>query len=130
MANNITIDSSVLEGILSSINSDKTKLDGVKTKLTSSFSALTNCGLFESCLASLQSEASDIASTYDALYSKIKSHVEDVSSLEQRVQEVGKDYRSYYTPGTGGGSGGHVTGSESTVEAVEEGEKVDPEKLQ
>ena len=129
MANNITIDSSVLEGILSSINADKSKLEGVKSKLASSFSALTSAGLFEACLSSLQSEVSDIASTYDVLYSNIKSHVDEVGNLENEVEKVGNDYRSYYGASSGGGGGYSYSGDDNTVEEVEEGQSVDPEKL-
>ena len=130
MANAITIDSSVIESIISKVGSDKAKIEEVKSSLDSAFAPLIACGLFEGCLSSLKEEASNISSTYDALQSQLQSHISTVSSVEDRVQQVGGDYRSYYTPSSGGGTSSHSEGGESTVETVDEGKKVDPEKME
>ena len=130
MANAITIDSSVIESIISKVGSDKAKIEEVKSSLDSAFAPLIACGLFESCLSSLKEEATNIASTYDALQTQLKAHVSSVSTLEDRVQKVGSDYRSYYTPSGGGGGSRGSQGGQSTVQEVEEGKKVDPEKME
>ena len=130
MANAITIDSNVLESIISSVGSDKSKMEEVKSSLDSTCAPLTACGLFENCLSSLKEEASNIIATYDALQTSLKSHINDVSSLEDRVQKVGSDYRSYYTPSGGGGGYRQSQGDDSKVEEVDDGKKVDPEKME
>lgn len=125
----ISVDTSTLENIINSVNSDKSKMEGVKSKLDSSFSALTECGLFESCLADLKKAADNIISTYDALNASIKSHLDDVTTTEDAIQRVGDDYRSYYTPPTGSGNGTRVDDTGSTTSDVDDGKKVDAEKL-
>ena len=130
MANAITIDSSVIESIISNVGSDKAKIQEVKSSLDSTCAPLVACGLFEGCLNSLKEEADNISSTYDAIQTSLQSHVSDVSSLEQQIQNVGSDYRSYYSPGTGGGSSSSSSGADSGVEGVQDGKKVDPEKME
>lgn len=125
----ISVDSSTLESIMTSINSDKTKMEGVKSKLDSSFSALTECGLFESCLSDLKEAADNIISTYDALYTSVKSHLDDVTTTEQEVQKVAENYRSYYTAPSGNGNGSRVSDTGSTTSDIDDGKKVDAEKL-
>jgi hypothetical protein len=130
MANKVTIDSSALESILSKINTDKTKIEDVKSKLDTAFSALTNAGLFETCLTSLKDEADSIISTYDALYNSIKTHLDDVTSTEDQVTQVANNYRSYYSASSGGGSGSSVSGSESTTTDIGESKEVDTTKIE
>jgi hypothetical protein len=112
-SNGITIKSSVLEGIIANINSEKASIEQIGNKLSTSFSSLTDSGLFENCLESLKASVSSISLTYDVLGSTISTHLNEVSSVEQAVAAVGNDYMSSYNynSSSNGGSSYDVGGS-------------------
>ena len=113
--NNITIDSSAIETVLTGITAAKTALGEIQSKLSSSFSFLTNAGLFEKCLASLQQEASNISATYDTMYSTIRTHLDELAALENDIKRIGQDYMSYYDDNSSGVTGSNVYGADSTM---------------
>ena len=104
---NITIDSGALEGVIANINADKATIEQVAKKLSTSFSPLTNSGLFENCLSSLQVAVSSISLTYEMLGTTISSHLNEVTTIEDSAARIANNYMSLYDSnsyGTGGSS--------------------------
>lgn len=129
MNNSVSVDSNVLETIISNVNSDSESLKEISTSLESDFQALTECGLFENCLNSLKEEAKNIDSAYSVLVSSLKSHIDDYNDIENQLKNVANNYRSYYTPTGGSPTGSTITGPTDTVPTVDDSTPVDPEKM-
>ncbi len=131
MANNsISVDSNELETIISNVNSDKTSIGEVNTSFESSFKPLTDVGLFVDCLNNLKEESKNIETAYEVLIRELNSHLDDYNSLENQLAQVANNYRSYYSPTTGGGVGSYTSGNPNTVTDVNDGTPIDPEKME
>ncbi len=103
---NISIDSSVLEEVVSKLNSDNQSLANMKSSLSQDFVGITNAGLFEKQLKEMTEKLEKISSAYSSISSEVSNHLSEYVAVEDNVSQVANDYMSYYSYTGGGGGGG------------------------
>jgi hypothetical protein len=128
MNGSMTVDSNVLATIVANVTSDKGQIENISSKLSSGFTALTEAGLFENCLKSLQDEAKNIITTYEVLAKELNSHVDEYTNLENAMGNIADNYQSYYSPYSGQG-GNNVDGNPYDTPTPPDGTQVDPQKM-
>ena len=114
----ISIDSSVLEDVVSRLSSDNNSLSKMKDSLDRDFVCMINAGLFEEQMKKLKEKVSSISSVYSSISSEISNHLGEYETNENTISEVANDYMSYYdysgTTGVSKKTKKHVDDSDDT----------------
>lgn len=115
----ISIDSSVLEDVVSRLSSDNNSLSKMKDSLDRDFVCMINAGLFEEQMKKLKEKVDSISSVYSSISSEISNHLGEYETNENTISEVANDYMSYYD------YSGKTRGSKKTKKHVDDSDKTD-----
>ena len=102
---NISIDSSVLEEVISKLNNDNQSLANMKSSMNIDFVGITNAGLFEKQMKDMIDKLEKISNAYSSISNEVSSHLSEYAAVEDTVSSVADDYMSYYSYSGGGGGG-------------------------
>ena len=92
----VSVDSSVLEEVVSRLSSDNRVLSEMKDSLDKDFICMTNAGLFEEQLKKIKENVDSVSSIYSGISSEVSSHLSEYEIEENTISQVAKDYMSYY----------------------------------
>ena len=114
----VSVDSSVLEEVVSKLSSDNNTLSKMNDSLDRDFVCMINAGLFEEQLKKIKEKLSSISSSYSTISSEVSNHLGDYQKEEDTISEVADNYISYYdytgSPHRNGKTNKHVEESDDT----------------
>ena len=92
----VSVDSSVLEEVVSRLSSDNRELSEMKDSLDKDFICMINAGLFEEQLKKIKENVNSVSSIYSGISSEVSSHISEYETEENTISQVARDYMSYY----------------------------------
>ncbi len=131
MANGqVVVNSDEITSILSHMVSSCSVLESdLSSKIPGNFQCLVDLGFLSTSVTKIKEQINTITSTYKSVIAEISSHLGDVASTDEKLES---NFRSGYGSVSSGGGGayyGEGKGSETDVNSVEDGKKINVQKF-